>query len=351
MVRTASAPAFPDRWRSPRRVAIAVLATGVGVLAALTYAGRGPPPAVVPPAGVASPELHEEVRFGGFDDGPLVLGAYASPEGYEPLPPPVAGDWRSGPGRSERLQTFPAYRAANPVRATAERTTIVLQPLGDIDAAWTETFERVRRYSHAFFGCPVELAAPVALPTAKVRERSERAKRWRQHHTITIMDEVLLPHLPAHAICYLGVTLEDLYPEPGWNYVFGQAYLARRAGVYSLARYQPQFWGEPDSPAARRLALLRALKVLAHETGHMFGLEHCLHFACCMNGSNNLSESDRQPLWYCPVCDSKLTWNRGFDPIARFRAIARELREFGLDAEATWYEARLVALEHKAKKP
>jgi archaemetzincin len=33
--------------------------------------------------------------------------------------------------------------------------------------------------------------------------------------------------------------MEDLYPEPSWNFVFGQASLNERVGVYSFARYGP----------------------------------------------------------------------------------------------------------------
>jgi len=35
------------------------------------------------------------------------------------------------------------------------------------------------------------------------------------------------------------------------------------------------------------LLLRRSMKVLTHETGHIFGLAHCVYFACVMNGSNH----------------------------------------------------------------
>ncbi len=137
------------------------------------------------------------------------------------------------------------------------------------------------------------------------------------------MEDVLLPRLPKNAICYLGITLGDLYPRQEWNFVFGQGSLDRRVGVYSLARYFAGFSGGKETAASRKLALLRSCKVLAHETGHMFSLEHCVYFLCVMNGSNSLGESDRQPLHLGPVCASKLTWNRTFTPAVRYARLAR----------------------------
>jgi len=30
---------------------------------------------------------------------------------------------------------------------------------------------------------------------------------------------------------------------------------------------------------------------MTHEIGHMFGIHHCVHFSCLLNGSNHLEES------------------------------------------------------------
>jgi archaemetzincin len=35
--------------------------------------------------------------------------------------------------------------------------------------------------------------------------------------------------------------MEDLYPDPAWNFVFGQASLRERVEVFSFARYDPAF--------------------------------------------------------------------------------------------------------------
>lgn len=74
----------------------------------------------------------------------------------------------------------------------------------------------------------------------------------------------------------LGITMTDLYPGEGWNYVFGQAAPRSGVGVYSFARYTPEFFGQAAAPASRQLLLRRSCKILAHEASHMYGIEHCI---------------------------------------------------------------------------
>ncbi|MBI4613817.1 MAG: hypothetical protein HY720_09420 [Planctomycetes bacterium] len=290
------------------------------------------------------PELEDIPLARAGDGGPRVLAAYASRDGFDSLPAPRSGDWRLGPGRDEEPQSFLDYAASSPVRATEEQTRIVLVPIGSMGERGDEILSSMRRYGEIFFGCRVDVGEAAALPEKGRRVREDGRHRWSQHLTGVLMEEVLIPRLPRDAIVLLGITMADLYPDPDWNYVFGQANLRRRVGVYSLVRYAPEFWGEEDTPEARSQTLRRACQVFAHETCHMFSMEHCLHFSCAMNGSNSLDESDRQPLWLCPVCASKLSWNRGLDPLARYRGLAGFFREVGLEEIALWHEKRAEAL-------
>jgi archaemetzincin len=161
--------------------------------------------------------------------------------------------------------------------------------------------------------------------------------------TSDILD-FLKARVPSDAFCVLAITMQDLYPEPSWNFVFGQASLRERVGVYSFARYDPAFYGEPRSAGYETLLLRRSCKVLAHETGHMFGLAHCTFFNCLMNGSNHLAESDRRPLHLCPVCLRKLQWSIGFDVLERYRALERLTRADGFTDEADWFNRRIKFL-------
>jgi len=62
---------------------------------------------------------------------------------------------------------------------------------------------------------------------------------------------LLLEKLPGDACCVLGITMKDLCPDPSSNFVFGQASLRDRVGVYSFARHDPAFYGRTEKRAVR----------------------------------------------------------------------------------------------------
>jgi archaemetzincin len=281
--------------------------------------------------------LRSDARARRFD--PRDPAFVADRESFAPKRPPRLGDWLER--FPEPGETFEEYVRSQPVTRTAERDTIVLQPLGPFNEEERRLLEALKEYAAIFFDGPVVVAPDVPLPEKGRRARHWDGQHWTQHHTMVILREVLAPRLPVNAVAYLGITMGDLYPEPDWNYVFGQASLDARVGVYSLVRYFPSFTGEEDTPAARTLGLLRSFKVLSHETAHMFGLCHCTAFECLMNGSNSLDETDRSPGELCPVCLRKLAWNLRFDVRRRYARLREVYAREGLTELARWTEARL----------
>ncbi len=225
-----------------------------------------------------------------------------------------------------------------PNRPDALRATLVLQPLGRFDHTGAPSPEDLRRFTGIYFGMPTQVLPAIDLGHVEVTSRREPGLRRRQVLTGDLLD-LLRANLPDHAFCYVGITMEDLYPGPDWNYVFGQASLRNRVAVYSFVRYIPAFWGEetPDP----KLVLRRSLKVLAHETAHAFGIRHCTAGLCVMNGSNHLEESDTKPLHLCPLDLRKLQWSVGFDVGDRYRLLAGLYRELGLVDDAEWIARRL----------
>jgi archaemetzincin len=151
----------------------------------------------------------------------------------------------------------------------------------------------------------------------------------------------LQARLPEDAFALLGITMTDLYPDPSWNFVFGQASPQAHVGVYSFARYDPSFYGQVSAANSRKLMLRRSYKVLAHETCHMFGIEHCVWFRCLMNGSNHLAESDARPLHLCPVDLRKLQWSIRFDVVERYRRLLDFHRQEDFEDETRWLDRRL----------
>ena len=256
---------------------------------------------------------------------------------FEKKRPPRPGDWLDR--FDEPGQSFLRYRHDGPTTKTKERTTIVLQPLGELDGPKRARLDKLRRFASVFFQTPVELASPIPLPAKGQRTRHDGSERWVQHHTRVIL-ELLETRLPAHAVCLLGVTFEDLYPEPSWNFVFGEATLEKRVGVYSFSRFLPR--------ASNALVLQRSYQLLAHETGHMFSMHHCTEYECLMNGSNSLEESDRQAKVLCPVCLRKLHHALGFDIVRRYEGLAALYRQDGLDEHASWMDQRVKELNRPA---
>jgi len=191
------------------------------------------------------------------------------------------------------------------------------------------------------------LLPPLDLGRSHLTSRRNPATGQVQLLTGDILN-LLKTRLPDDAFALLGVTMVDLYPEPTWNFVFGQASLRDRVGVYSFARYTPQFSGEPGTAESRRLMLRRSLKVLAHETAHMFGIEHCIWYRCLMNGSNHLAEADARPLHLCPVDLHKLQWSIGFNVVERYRRLRGFDHEAGFEDEAEWLDRRIALITRSA---
>jgi archaemetzincin len=123
--------------------------------------------------------------------------------------------------------------------------------------------------------------------------------------------------------------------------VFGQAALRERVGVWSMARS-----GDPDESAeSRLLCSLRTAKTALHETGHMFGIRHCIAYECGMNGANHDAERDRQSLEFCPECQAKLWWTLRIDPVNRSRQLEAVARKHGLRAEAAAFARQTKLLD------
>jgi archaemetzincin len=277
--------------------------------------------------------------IGATEGLPAALRRALAPDAdFEPVPAPGPHDWLAV--HREAGQTFDDFRRGQPNRPDASRRLLYLQPLGDFPEQRSPPLSTLREFAETFFQMEAKALAPVSLSAGRFTSRTNRATARRQ----ILADDVLRflkARLPGEAFCLLAITMEDLYPEPSWNFVFGQASLRERVGLYSFARYDPAFYGEPRGKDYQAVLLRRSLKVLAHETAHMFGLTHCIYFNCLMNGSNHLPESDRRPLHLCPVCLRKLQFSVGFDVVKRYEALAQFYRRAGIDDEAGWVARRL----------
>jgi archaemetzincin len=257
----------------------------------------------------------------------------------EPLEEPEIGDWLAE--HREKGQTFRQYLAASPVRRSRDLSTLYLCLLGDFSDPQHEILEQTREYLGLFFDVPVVVRRHVLLSDIPASARRTHPE-WGDKQVLStyVLRELLERERPDDALAYLALTATDLWPGKGWNFVFGQANLRQRVGVWSLYRNDDPGAGEQ----AYRLCLRRTLATATHETGHILTIKHCIAYRCLMNGSNHQEERDSRPLHPCPVCLRKLLWSLQVNPVVYLRRLEAFYRRQSLEEAASWCMSAVAAL-------
>jgi archaemetzincin len=254
---------------------------------------------------------------------------------FKPMGKPAAYDWLAS--HNEPGQTFEDYINANPTLPTAERQKLYVVPLGTFDSKQQKLVTIAAGYLAAFYGLPVLQLSPHIFKAASPNYRENPYTHARQTRTGYILKDILPKILPADAAALIAFTTDDLYPDETMYYVFGQASLEDRVGVWSLFRL--------SSHAGYDKFLRRTLKIAAHETGHMFSMHHCTKYECVMSGTNQLSETDSRPIDACPECMAKIAWLSKVDPAARYARLAEFCRKNGLNKEADEFVRKAAAVK------
>lgn len=270
---------------------------------------------------------------------------------FSPLPPghPARRGFQHQSLEDHRRERRPTHEAED---------TLYLQPLGWPDASSYPLLEAMRRHASVFFQRPATI-----LPAATVQDRGYTTRfrsdlGWHQVLATDVLRD-LRARRADDALGLLTITAVDLYPEPSWNFVFGQAEPKHGVSVVSLARYHPDgprqeqtpesSWLtaelpslESDSERPRDLrAAHRALKILTSQLGFLVGLRSCEAYACTMNWTVSMKALDARPLRACPDCLRKLQDALGFEVSTRYRALEEHYRQLGLGREADWVRRRL----------
>ncbi len=253
--------------------------------------------------------------------------------------PPQSGDWLAV--HHESGQTFDEYLSEKPIHPTEKLNTIYIQPIADFSQDQQKIMEMTAEYISLYFNLPIKIqdAFPLSSIPAKAR-RIHPSWGMQQILSTYILDNVLCPRRPDNALAVLGLTAIDIWPGRGWNFVFGQASSYDRVGVWSIYRN-----GNPnESEEMFRLCLTRTIKTAVHEIGHILTMRHCIKFECVMNGSNHREESDRRPIYLCPICLKKLCWNLGIDPLERYEKLEVFCSKNNLMNEAKFFRQSIFQL-------
>ncbi len=251
---------------------------------------------------------------------------------------PGPGDWLDE--RRENGRSVQDYKRSKPIRPGKQYKTIYIQPIGSFTSKQRKVVRLTAQFIGLYYDTPVKIKKKLPLT---VIPKKARRKQFGTEQLLTtyILYNVLAPNRPKDAVAFIALTANDLWPGKGWNFVFGQASLIRRVGVWSIHRN-----GDPDeSKKMFRLCLMRALKTSTHELGHILSIKHCIAYQCNMNGSNHRLESDTKPVSLCPFCLYKLCWNVKTKPVKRFKKLARFLDKQGFQKQADFYRLSIKTMK------
>ena len=124
----------------------------------------------------------------------------------------------------EKGQSVAEFMREMPDRPTAKRRTIYLQPIGAFAGARGRILAATADYVERFFGLPVKTLP--AVPLSQIPAEARRVHpSWGNEQILApwVNNNLLYDKKPADAVAMLGLTDVDLYPEPSWNFVFGEA--------------------------------------------------------------------------------------------------------------------------------
>jgi len=177
----------------------------------------------------------------------------------KPVPKPQSGDWLAA--HKEEGQSFDDFLRTPRNKVTPERNVIYIQPLEEkVDH---DFLKALKLFTEAYYkDIKVEINQMLNVKELGVDSRINDYSNKLQFNAGQILRS-LEKQVPKDAYCMIAVCLTDLYPRDSWNFgefssiliaclilllnlVFGLASLQSRVGVFSFARYDENFFLEPD---------------------------------------------------------------------------------------------------------
>jgi len=190
-----------------------------------------------------------------------------------------------------------ALICANPIIVTEDpRPVVAIQPLAEVD---TLVIRRIRAGIEGFFPVRVAVLPPAELPPDAFYKPNQR---YRAEKLLVFLDSIVEDHGNEY-LKMIGITSADISTTKGevfdWG-IFGLGYLPGWVCVVSTFRLGRKKVGEVKF-------FERLVKVVNHELGHNFGLDHCPVPACLMEDAQGTVKTvDRETGELCPDCQARL---------------------------------------------
>lgn len=252
---------------------------------------------------------------------------------------PAEGDWLYS--HKEKGQSFEQFIDSKHIVPSNNSNIIYIRPIGNFNSLQNKQIELLREYLEIFFQLKTKTLETVSndvIPESAQRIGYENNQQFLAGY---ILDNVLKKDKPLKRIALMGLTEVDLYPKPEWNFVFGLASYRDKVGVSSIYRLQD---GKLTTDNFN-LCLSRLLKISSHEIGHMFGLHHCIVADCVMNGTNSMSETDKNSARLCSVCQRKLNSGIKYDNKKRLLELQKYFKSNNLAEELKLMEKDAAAIQ------
>lgn len=252
-------------------------------------------------------------------------------EPFQPKFTPGPHDWLAT--HPEPTQSYARFIQSGRKSFREPRVVIYLQPIGAMPEPFAKLLPTVRKYAEIYFQKPVVVGPDRRSGGDRLKNQSlDLGKAMVDHRH----PRTALPGNAQRRLLPGRTDVDGSLPRPGLEFCLRTSPTRSGVGIYSFARY-----GSPDNRAD---FLRRCLRVLTHETGHLFGMGHCVYFQCLMNGTNHQAESDATPLFLCPICLRKLHGTQHVDLARRHFELAEFFSKNDLSPESGWMTMRAKAL-------
>ncbi|KAF8967028.1 hypothetical protein BDZ97DRAFT_1656732 [Flammula alnicola] len=163
-------------------------------------------------------------------------------------------------------------------------------------------------------------------PTLDATQGIERDHAWPASHCEAYMQAcckaALIPPAKKRAKVTKGPEKKNDIPSSSLSTLERGTTISPLSAALSAHRSLPSLAESPAAAALNGLWMSRVCRTAAHELGHCFGMDHCIYYACSMQGSGTLKEDARQPPYLCPVDLEKMVTATGANVVERYEAIS-----------------------------